>query len=134
MAHTLHHESATIHTSSEEPMTKTVHTEQPTERERRRLGLVVSGGTTAEAVAGLGAATLGVLGLAGVLPFYMLTIGIIVAGAALFIEGVSVGGAYAKLHHDVVMNTEADDQVEASTGLSVQVLGGAVAIVLGILA
>jgi hypothetical protein len=133
LVHPLHGFTATRHDESEDEMAQVVHTGQPTERERKRLGYLVGGGTTAEAIAGVGAATLAILGLAGILPFYMLMIGIIAAGAALFIEGVSVGGAYAKLHNEQVLYTEAEDQLGTSTGLSVQVLGGATAIVLGIL-
>lgn len=93
--------------------------------------MAVGGGTTAEAVAGLAAGTLAILGLAGVLPFYMTTIGVIAAGAALFIEGAAVAGAYAKLSYDTAVPET--QQLEVGGGFGAQGIGGAAAIVLGIL-
>lgn len=113
--------------------TQAFHSE-PHTPERKKLGTIAGGGTAAEAISGLGAGTLGVLGLAGVLPFYMASIGVIAAGAALFIEGISVGGAYAKLVHDYpVEQAGPAEETEVAGGLGAQGLGGAVAIVLGIL-
>src|SRR5262245_7755298 len=56
---------------------------QEEETERRRSDAAVRGFSGAEIVAGLGAGVLAVLGLAGILPFYMISIGLIAAGFAL---------------------------------------------------
>lgn len=107
------------------------HLEPTPTADQTKLSTAVGGGTTAEAVAGLAAGTLAILGLAGVLPFYMTTIGIIAAGAALFIEGATVAGAYAKLSYDATI-PEAQ-QLEVGGGFGAQGIGGAAAVVLGIL-
>ncbi|HVW29776.1 MAG TPA: hypothetical protein VHC69_30640 [Polyangiaceae bacterium] len=102
-------------------------------RERNKLGAVVGGGASVEAIAGLAAVTLAVLALAGVLSFYMLTIAMIVAGAALLVDGISVGAAYRELRRAHAVQEGKRDLVPVSTGLSAQVLGGAIAVIVGIL-
>jgi hypothetical protein len=107
----------------------------PPEHERRRqLAAVVGGGTSAEAIAGIAVVTLAILGLARVLTFHTLMIGIIVAGAALFIDAVLVGGAYRELQRGYGLHEETNPVVPMRTGVGVQALGGAIAVVLGILA
>ncbi len=106
----------------------------PTPAERKKLGSVVGGGASVEIVAGLAAMTLAILGLAGVLTFYMLAIGMIVAGAALFMDGILVGGAYRELQNAHSVHAGKNDLVQVRTGLSAQALGGAIAAVIGILA
>jgi hypothetical protein len=106
----------------------------PTPAERKRLGTVVGGGASVEVLAGLAAVTLAILGLAGVLSFHTLTIAMIVAGAALFVDGILVGGAYREVQHAHRVREGRDDVVPIRTGLSAQALGGAIAVVLGILA
>lgn len=104
------------------------------EHERHRLGAVVGGGASLEAIAGIAAVTLAVVALAGVLPFYMLTIALIVAGAALLVDGFTVGAAYRELRRARDVPEGKRDLVPVSTGLSAQVLGGAIAVIVGILA
>ena len=104
------------------------------EPERRKFDTTVGGGTAVEALVGLGAGILAVLGLAGILPFYMLSIGIIAAGVALFLEGVSVRTAYAKLSESYGVRTRVTDGAEVAGGFGAQSLCGGAAIVLGILA
>lgn len=104
-----------------------------TERERRSIAGTVRGGTTAGAIAGGGAVVLAILGLFDVLPFYMVTIATIAAGAALLIEGVSLAGAQAKLAREA-HDGDRKRQIGVGGGLSAQAVGGAAAIVLGIIA
>jgi hypothetical protein len=106
----------------------------PAGHERKRLASVVGGGASIEVLAGLAAVTLAILGLAGVLSFYTLTIAMIVAGAALFIDGLLVGGAYRELRHAHEVHERRSDLVQVRTGLTAQALGGAVVVLLGILA
>jgi len=101
--------------------------------ERNRLGAIVGGGASIEAIAGLAAVALVVLAFAGVLTFYMLTIAMIVTGAALLIDGVLVGAAYRELERDHRVREGKNDLVRVRTGLSAQALGGASAVVLGVL-
>lgn len=106
----------------------------PTGHERKRLASVVGGGAGIEVIAGLAAVTLAILGLAGVLSFYTLTIAMIVAGAALFVDGILVGGAYRELRHAHEVREGKNDLVQVRTGLTAQAVGGAVVVLLGILA
>jgi len=99
---------------------------------RRKLELAVGGGTAAETLTGIAAGTLALLGLFGILPFfYMASIGVIVAGFALFIEGAAIGNAHAKIESEQVGVRPEDMMVDS--GFSAQSFGGAAAIVLGIL-
>jgi hypothetical protein len=106
----------------------------PTPTERKRLGAVVGGGASLEAIAGLAVATLAILGLARVLSFYTLTIAMIVAGAALFIDGILVGGAYRELQRAQTVHDGKYDQIDVMRGFGAQVLGGAIAVIVGIMA
>jgi hypothetical protein len=83
-------------------------------------------------VAGAGAVVLGILGLAGVLPFYMLTIGAICAGTALFLEGSAIASQYNELEKE--MNATAKTHIVLGGGMSFEVIGGLAGICLGILA
>lgn len=104
-----------------------------TERERKATAGTIAGGTTAEAIVGATAVVLAILGLLGILEFYMLTIATICAGAALLIEGLALAAGYAKIQRE---SQNGDRKVEAGVGggLTVQALGGATGVVLGLLA
>lgn len=82
-----------------------------------------------EAIAGVGAATLAILGLAGVLPFYTTTLATIAVGAGLFAEGSSLGAAAARIDRET-----SGYRVGSGGAFGVQAMAGAVGIVLGILA
>lgn len=101
--------------------------------ERKKIEGKVASGTTAEMLAGLAAATLAILGLVDIFPHYMVSIGVIAAGAALFIEGLSIGSAYSRMVGDGDPVSDTAREVEVGSGFSAQGLGGAAAIVLGIL-
>jgi len=112
-------------------MTQPLH---PEGSERRKLETAVGGGTTAETLAGLGAGTLAIIGLAGILPVYMTSVGVIAAGGALFIEGLAVAGAHAKIESEQEAATGRAEELAVGGGFGAQSLGGAAAVVLGILA
>jgi hypothetical protein len=111
--------------------THTYHPEQPTVPARQTREAVLGGGTTAEALIGLAAVALAILGIVGVVPFYMTAIGVICAGAALYIEGVASTSASSTVTESTGEYTE---QIEMSGGFAAQTLGGAAGIVLGVLA
>jgi hypothetical protein len=99
--------------------------------EKEKMLEFVSGGTEIEAIAGIGVVVLAILGLAGILPLYMTAIATIVAGAALLFGGGAVASRF-----DYLRRHAADEAkfAELSGGVSVEFVGGAAGVVLGILA
>jgi hypothetical protein len=85
-----------------------------------------------EAVAGIAAVVLAILGLAGLLPMYLLAISSIALGVALLFEGGAVAMRYSRLLSETA-GTRLSAR-ELGTGMGVEVLGGIAGIVLGILA
>lgn len=105
------------------------------QRRRNRVdkdtAAVIAGGSIFEIIAGAGALTLGILGLAGLLPFTFLTIAIICAGGGLMFAG----GSIATKYEEVLGAGQASSGVaEASGGITAEMAGGAAGVVLGILA
>jgi hypothetical protein len=100
------------------------------ERREREEGLghedtsktIAAGGSTVEAVLGVAALILAILGLAGIEAGYMLTIGVIAIGAALLSEGAAIA---ARLNGDGSV---------AETGMNAEFVAGLAGIVLGVLA
>jgi hypothetical protein len=92
---------------------------------------VVSGGTSLEAIAGVGTVVLAVLGLAGVLPVYLTAIAAIVAAAGLLLGG---GAGASRLHYLRAHAASNATFAELSSGISAEFVGGFAGIVLGILA
>lgn len=88
---------------------------------------VMLGGSTAEAIAGAAAAVLAVLGLLGLLTTTMAAIATIAVGAALMIEGGSIAARMSRLHNGARYST-------VGGGLTAETVGGATAVVLGVLA
>ena len=90
----------------------------------------ISGGASIEALGGIGVVVLAILGLAGVLPMYLMAIATIVAGAALlFGDGLMASRtAYLRSH----AANEAK-YAELTGGMSAEFLAGAAGVVLGIL-
>lgn len=91
---------------------------------------VLGGGSTVESIAGAGAVTLSILGLCGVIPGYMLAISVIAVGAGLVLEGATVAARAADIISRLADRTE---EIDVSGGVTVEFLGGAAGIVLGIL-
>ena len=100
---------------------------------RPRSSDVVAGGSSvAQGVAGAGAIVLAILGLAGILPFYMAAIATIAVGAALLFQGGSLAARYSRILHET-----SQGEVRASElggGMSAQTMAGAAGVALGILA
>lgn len=99
--------------------------------ERRFLG-ELSAGTGLEAIAGAGALVLAIIGLAGVLPFYMAAIATIVVGAAFLVEGAVIMAKQCDIAAEFGETT--GQEIEVGGGLSAEFAGGIAGIVLGILA
>jgi len=70
-----------------------------TYREQEKTAQVVAGGSIVEAICGLAAIVLAVLGLLGIQTFWMLTISGITLGAALLIEGAAIGARINRLRY-----------------------------------
>jgi hypothetical protein len=99
--------------------------------EKERTLDVVGGGTGIEAIAGIGTVVLAILGLAGILPLYMMAIATIVVGAGLLVGGGAGASRVHYLRSHAVSNM---GFAELTGGLSTEFVGGFAGVVLGILA
>ena len=108
--------------------------EHPAEvmREEKISAATLAGGSSLELIGGGGAAVLAIIGLCGTLPFYMTTIATIVVGGALLAHGAAVTARWT----DTMRRAAGDraEQTEIGGAGGGEFLGGAGAIVLGILA
>ncbi len=108
--------------------------EHPAEiaHEEKMSAATLAGGSSLELIGGGGTAVLAIIGLCGTLPFYMTTIATIVIGGALLAHGAAVTARWT----DTMRRAAGDraEQVEIGGGAGSEFLGGAGAIVLGILA
>lgn len=93
---------------------------------------VIARGSTGEAICGLAAVALAILGLAGVLPALLASIAVIVIGAALSLEG----GTLAARHSELLSEIGGGDlsNIEIEGGMTTELIGGIAGITLGILA
>lgn len=96
-------------------------------RDTEKTAGVMLGGSTAEAIAGAAAAVLAVLGLLGLLTTTMAAIATIAVGAAFMIEGGSIAARMSRMHNGARYST-------VGGGMTVETLGGATGVVLGVLA
>jgi hypothetical protein len=92
-----------------------------------------AGGSTAEALCGLGAVVLAILGLIGLLPFALAAIGTIVIGAGLWIQGAAIAARFNELRRSAYAGGPTYLQGTRG-GLTIEMLGGIACIALGILA
>lgn len=101
-------------------------------REGETSTQVAAGGSMVEAIAGLAALVLAIIGLVstGNVTFYMLTIATIVVGVAVMLQGASMGARVSSSFGRV----GGAGTAEFGSGISAQFLGGAAGIVLGVLA
>jgi len=99
-------------------------------RPDERIVQVVGGGQAGKALGGVVGVILSILGIANVYPGITLPIAIIAVGVALLFEGA----AAAALHTPLVPPEARHEGMEAVGGISSIFFGGAVGIVLGILA
>jgi len=112
--------------------TNVTHGELHEERKERSLKTVVGGGSMVEAIGGIAAIVLAIIGLAGGLQTDMATIATIVLGASLILEG----GAIATSYRQALFNLEGQGVGSSDFGgaSTVEFLAGFTGIVLGILA
>jgi hypothetical protein len=99
--------------------------------ERRAID-VEAGGSVVEAVGGFGVIVLSILGLAGLIPDFLASIAGIVFGVAIFAEGAAIAAEYSSLY--ARLTGGAIGAVELGGGMTVEIMAGVAAIVLGILA
>jgi hypothetical protein len=112
--------------TKEKPMTTTPHSHY------EHAAGIMAGGSATEALVGIGAVVLTIIGLAGVVPHLMLSIAVIAVGAALLIEGAAIAAEYSQAAREVGGGRAAS--VELGGGTAIEFLGGAAGVVLGILA
>ncbi|MBS0325093.1 MAG: hypothetical protein JSS46_00940 [Proteobacteria bacterium] len=100
--------------------------------QERQLFKAMTTGSTIEALAGVAAVVLAIVGLAGVAPHYMPAIAAIVVGAALLAQASFVAAEAREIEAREHLGTT--QKVEFEGGISAGALAGGVALVLGILA
>lgn len=109
-------------------------TMQTPDPQRRDMGTTqtkmkaTAGGSSLEAIGGIAAVILAILGLAHVAPVFLAAIAAIVVGAALIVEGGVMSSRLTRAA------TDAGVTGDVGGGLTAEFLGGAAGIVLGILA
>lgn len=113
------------------PMIET-RSENRTDREERKTMEITTGGSITEAIGGIAAIVLSIIGLAAVYPSFMASISAIVVGAALLIRGCALTARYYSLLDESEPNSAAG--AELGSGISAEVMGGVAGVVLGILA
>jgi hypothetical protein len=87
-----------------------------------------------EALAAAGAIVLAILGLAGAMSGYMMTIGTIVLGAAILLQAGSIGARRHRLVEETATADPRMAQAEVHGGMGAESIAGVTGIVLGILA
>ncbi|NLE02234.1 MAG: hypothetical protein GX640_20420 [Fibrobacter sp.] len=97
----------------------------------RSMANTIAGGSFSESFVGAASVALAILGLSGVLPFWMATIGVIALGVAFLIEGAAISSTISDL-------TAADkagqlDITDIGGGMTTEFLAGLAGITLGIL-
>jgi hypothetical protein len=108
------------------------HGYQDARREEKSSAGVVTSGSTAASICGLGALALAIIGLAGAYPVFLVTIATIVAGAALMFEGGAISARVSKLMTDAGRPTAETSSVGG--GMSAEFIAGIAGIALGIIA
>ena len=98
----------------------------------RRLFKAMTAGSTVEALAGVAAVVLAIVGLAGIAPHDMPAIAAIVVGAALLAQASFVAAEAREIELRGHLGTT--QKLEFEGGVGAEALAGGVAIVLGILA
>lgn len=96
----------------------------------RRLARLVEGGSTIEAVGGVAAVILAIVGLAHIATLSMEATAAIVLGAALFLQG----GLVAAEYNEILNRFQGGPYAEFGGGLGAEALAGISVVVLGILA
>jgi hypothetical protein len=100
-------------------------------KHERMFAATFAGGSTLEAIGGLAAIILGIIGFS-FLPFQMASVATIAIGVALFSQGTAVMTRWRETLHK--LEGAKFDRQELVGGLSTEAFGGLVGIVLGVLA
>jgi hypothetical protein len=109
-------------------MATTLH--EAHEEERRALG-IIAGGAGVKTVGGIAVAVLAILALIGIIPRMLIEISGIVFGAAMLLEGISIGSEYRKLAQWVAETRS--ERIEVGGGTGIEILVGVAAIAMGVL-
>jgi hypothetical protein len=109
-------------------MSTTVHTGA----EAKKTYAVEAGGAATESMGGIAVIVLSILALSGVLPRVLGSIAGIVFGAAFIIEGAAIAARFRSIMTEAVGDRA--NQIELSSGVTVEVVAGLACLVLGILA
>ncbi len=105
-------------------------TTQPLD-EVRKSEKTVFGGSLAEGIASGAAVVLTLVALSGIAPEMLLSVAVIVMGAAFLLEGGAVSMRFSKLLAET--STSRFDEAELGVGVTSEFLGGVSGIILGIL-
>jgi hypothetical protein len=100
-------------------------------REQETTMSVVAGGSIAEAIGGVGAVVLAILGLLDLLPHDMAAIATMAAGVALLLEGIAMATRFSDL---VSESGSLSDAAKLGGGMGAELLGGVAGGILGLLA
>jgi hypothetical protein len=100
----------------------------------KRSAEIIGAGSSAAAICGLAAAILSIVGLAGMMPLPLCCVAAIVAGAGMTIQGGAVAARFKQIEESIAAVEGQTGRVTVETGITVEVVGGVAAIVLGILA
>jgi hypothetical protein len=100
------------------------------EVQETRTMKVATGGSVVEAIVGISAVVLALIGLAKILPADMAAVATIAIGASLLFEG----GAVAASYRQVAGGTDSTAAADLGGAMTVEFLGGFAGVILGILA
>ena len=127
-------ENVTRETLYEHPESARMTGERPlTTKDEKVTEQVLTGGTTAEAVAGIAGVVLAVIGLATFWSYTMCGIAAIAIGVGLLLHGGAIAARWNQAMHRLDVNGRYD-RTELAGGVGTEVIGGAAGIVLGVLA
>ncbi len=100
--------------------------------EEHRLANALAIGSSVEATGGAAVIALAIIGLSGYLPEWMMPVSAIVAGAVVFLQRGALAGMLPSFLSRVPISKRTETMLESSA--VIEALGGAAALVLGILA
>jgi len=103
-----------------------------TVQEREATMSIVAGGSFAEAIGGIAAVVLAILGLVGVMPEDMAAIATLAVGVALLLQGIAVATRFSNLFSHT--GKRLADAAELGGGMGAEFLGGVAGGILGVLA
>ncbi len=101
-------------------------------RDQETTMSVVAGGSIAEAIGGVGAVVLAILGLVDLLPHDMAAIATMAVGLALLLEGIAIATRFSDLLSETGRGLS--DAAKLGSGMGAEFLGGVAGGILGLLA